>query len=192
MDTWIVLSRSGGFVYAKSAGSLSSTGPAKRLPDASLRWRHARQDHLNSCSPAGFAVEMESAAQTIRDDGVDDMKAEAGATPVTAGREERIEGLAFDVEAHTATVVRKKNFNILVSGRPDLDVDEAFFAVGKSVCDRVEEEVGQHLSVWTGITVHRQIGLAIDGEGEILLSQSRPQAGDDLFGQLTEIEDPLV
>src|SRR3981081_1273635 len=50
---------------------------------------HSRQDKLDSRSLAGFALENEPAPQTIRDDAVDDMQAEASAALVGARREDR-------------------------------------------------------------------------------------------------------
>jgi len=120
------------------------------------------------------------------------METQAGTALIPAGREERIEGFAPDIEAHAATVVRKTNLNAVSAGGPDLDVDETCLAVGKGMQDRIEEEIGQHLPVWARVTVHRQIGGTFDGEGEILLSQARTQAHDDLFGQIAQIEDALV
>ena len=55
--------------------------------------------------------------------------------------------------------------------------------------DRVEKEICQRLSVRPRIAVHRQIGLALDVEGQIFLSQARPQTDGDLFGQFAEVED---
>src|SRR5207237_10900190 len=111
---------------------------------------------------------------------------------IPTGREERIEGLAPDIEAHAATVVRKTNLNAISADGPDLDVDETCLAVGKGMQGRIEEEIGQHLPVRAGIAVHRQIGGTFDGEGEILLSQPRTQAHDDLFGQIAQIEGAMV
>jgi hypothetical protein len=153
---------------------------------------HTGQDQLNSRSPAGFGIKTEPPAQTIRDDSVDDVEAQTSTALIPAGREERIEGFAPNIEAHTAAVVRKNNFNIIMSGGLDLDIHTAASAVRERMHDRVEEEVGQHLPVRAGITVHRQIGLAIDGEGKISLSQARTQTHDDLLGQITEIEDTLI
>ena len=113
---------------------------------------------------------MELATQTIRHDAVDDMQAEAGTALIPASREEWIEGFSPDIEAHTAAVVRKENFNIIKAGGLDLDVDETCLTLGKRMRDRIEEKVCQHLPVRVGITVHRQIGLTFDGGGEILLS----------------------
>ena len=80
--------------------------------------------------------------QTIRNDAVDDMQAQASVTLIAPCREEWIERFAPDVEAHAAAVVRKKNFDIVIPGRSNLDVNSAFSAVGKPMRDRVEEEVG--------------------------------------------------
>ena len=61
-------------------------------------------------------------------------------------------------------------------------------AVRKGVRDRIEKQIGQHLAIGPGITVHGEIGLALDIERQIVLSQSRPQAHDDLLGQVAEVE----
>src|SRR6266702_4108929 len=97
-----------------------------------------------------------------------------------------------DINTHATAVVRKENFNVVLPGRPYLNIDGTSLAIRKRVRDRVEEEVGQHLSVRPRIAVHGQIGPALDVEDEIFLSQARPQAQDDLFSQVAEIEDALV
>src|SRR5277367_6281668 len=125
------------------------------------RWRHARDDDHDFCPLAGRAIENKPAAQAISNDTVDDMQAEAGASIATCG-EERIERFPPDIETHAAAIVAKNNFDMVTPGRPHVDINGTFLAVGKSVRNRVEEEVGQHLSIWPGITVHRQIGLAFD------------------------------
>jgi hypothetical protein len=83
------------------------------------------------------------------------METEASTALVATRREERIERLTPHAVTHAATVVGKNNFDIVLPGRPHLDVDDTLLAVGKRVRDRVEEEVGQHLSVRSWITVHR-------------------------------------
>ena len=163
--------------------------PAKRLSKTDLCCGHAGQDQLNSCSLAGFAIKMEPAAQTIRDDGMDDVETQTSTALIPAGCEKWIEGFASDIKAHAASVVYEENFNVIMSGRPNLDIHAAALTVGERMRDRIEEEIGQHLPIRARITVHRQIGLTFDGEGEILLSKTRVQAHDDLFGQITEIKD---
>jgi hypothetical protein len=94
---------------------------AKRLLNTGLCWRHAGKDQLDFRSLAGFAIEIEPAAQAIRDNAVDDMKAEANAASIAARREERIERLAPDIEAHAAAIIGKDNFDIVRDrrrGRP--------------------------------------------------------------------------
>ena len=120
------------------------------------------------------------------------MQTQTSVALIAPCREERIERFAPDVETHATAVVRKKNFDIVIPGRTSLDVEGAFSAVGKPMRDRVEEEVGQYLSVGPWIAVHRQTGLAFDVEGEVLLSQARPQAHGDLFSQIAEIEAALT
>ena len=48
--------------------------------------------------------------------------------------------------------------------------------------NRVEKEIGEHLSVWSGVAVHREIGLAFDVQDQIVLSQRR-------FGGVTRGEE---
>src|ERR1700686_3342362 len=157
-----------------------------------LQRRNARQDHLDSRAAAGRRVEVEPAAQAVGHDAVDDMQAEPGATLIAAGREERIEGAAADIEAHAATIVGKDDLDIVLAGFTHLDIDRAGLAVGKSMRHRVEKQIGQHLSVGTGIRVHRQIGLTLDGERQIVLAQARPQAHHHLLGEIAEVEGTLV
>ena len=58
-------------------------------------------------SSGGRTVKIELPAQTIRDDVVDDMKAEPSVAALAARREERIEGLAHDVSTHAAAIIGK-------------------------------------------------------------------------------------
>jgi hypothetical protein len=62
-----------------------------RLLSRKRRRRHSRQDELGFRSLAGFAVEMDAATQTVRDDVVDDMKAEPRASLIAARCEKRFE-----------------------------------------------------------------------------------------------------
>ena len=151
----------------------STFGHGGRPGQAELA-RHLRQDELNSRSLAGFAIEMQPAAQTIRNDGVDDVQAEAGAASISARREERIERPVPDIEAHAAAIIGKDDFDIVRPGCLHLDLDGTSLAVGKRMRDRVEEEDRQHLSVWSGIAVNREIGLAFDVEDQSGERQARP------------------
>jgi hypothetical protein len=74
---------------------------------------------------------------------MDNMKAEAGTALIPAGREERIESLAPDIEVHAATVVGKNNLDAIIAGGFDLDVDVTCLAAGKRMHDR-EEQVGRN------------------------------------------------
>jgi hypothetical protein len=146
---------------------------------------------MDSRSLAGLAIEIEAATQAIRHDIVDNMQVEAGAALVAARREEWIKRLTPDIDTHSAAIVGKENFDIVIPRRPDFDIDRASGAVGKRMGNRVEEEIGQHLPVWPGIAVHRHIGLALDKD-QILFSQAQPQTHGHLPCQVAEIEDALV
>src|SRR6202011_1407885 len=113
---------------------------------------------------------IEAAAEAVGDGAVDDVKPEPGAALIAPRGEERIERAAADVEAHADAVVGKQDLDIVRAGLAYLDVDRAWLAVRKRMRHRVEEQVGKHLSVGAGIAVHRQVGLAIDVEREIVLA----------------------
>ena len=53
---------------------------------------------------------------------------------------------------------------------------------------RIEEQIGEHLSVRAGIAVHGEVGLAIDVERQIVFAQARPQAHHHLLGEVAEVE----
>src|SRR5271169_2218370 len=102
---------------------------------------------MDSRSLAGLAVQTEPTAKTIRDDVVNDMEAKTGAALIAACCEEWVECLVPDVRTHAAAVVGKKNFDTVIPGRPRPDIDGTPAIFRKRVCDRIEEEVGQHLSI---------------------------------------------
>ena len=102
---------------------------------------HPREDELDFCSFAGFAIEIEPATQTIHDNAVYDMQAEAGAALIAPCCKERIERLAPDIRSHRAAIVAKGSFHVVLPERLHLDVKGAPFSLGKRVRDRVEEKV---------------------------------------------------
>src|SRR6202047_797713 len=67
-------------------------------------------------------------------------------------------------------------------------MDGPWCAVWKGVCRGIENQVGEHLAVRSGIAVHGEIGLAFDADRQILTSQPEPQSFDNLFGHLAEIK----
>ena len=154
--------------------------------------RDPREKELNSCPPVGLAFQLDRSPKATGDDAVDDMQAKADAALVATRGEERIERLASIIGAHAAAVVGEENFNIILASRSYFDLDAAFLAVGKRMGDRIEEQVGQHLSVRSGIAVHGQIGLAFDLECKFFLAEAWPQAQDNLFGQIAQIEHALT
>ena len=120
------------------------------------------------------------------------MQAKPGAALVAPRGEERIEGAAADVEAHAAAIVGKDDLDIVLAGFAHLDVDRAGLAVRERMRHRIEEQVGEHLSIGAGIAVHHQIGLALDIERQVVLAQARPQAHHHLLGEIAEIEAALI
>jgi len=119
------------------------------------------------------------------------MQAEAGASIATCG-EERIERFPPDIETHAAAIVAKNNFDMVTPGRPHVDINGTFLAVGKSVRNRVEEEVGQDLAIGARIAVDHQALRHVDGQLDRRPLQDRPQARDDLVGGFAEAELPAL
>src|SRR6516165_9436918 len=111
---------------------------------------------------------------------------------MVARREERIEGLTPDLGAHAGTIVGKQNFDAVLPGCAHLDGDGTFLAVRKSVQDRIEDEDRQQLSARSGITVYQQIGLALDVERQIALSQAWPETREDLPREIAEVKGALI
>ena len=116
-----------------STGSLLSSKPCGC---------HPRQEELDFRSLAGLTIEIEPSTQTIRDDAVDNMQAEARAALIAPCREERIERFTPDIETHATAIVGENNLDVIMPGCLRLDVDCASFATRKCVRDRVQEEVG--------------------------------------------------
>jgi hypothetical protein len=80
--------------------------------------RDARQNDPYLRSFARLAVELQPATQTTRDDVVDDLQTEAGASLVATRRQERVERLTLDTETHAAAIVGKSDLDIVLAGRP--------------------------------------------------------------------------
>src|SRR6476619_6986946 len=116
------------------------------------------------------------------------MQTKSGAALVAPRGEKRIEGAAANVEAHAASVVGKDDLDIILAGLANLDVDRAWLAVRECMRHGVQEQVSKYLPVWTGITIHHEIGLAIDIERQVVLAQARPQAHHHLLGEIAETE----
>src|SRR4051812_11481977 len=123
---------------------------------------YARQHDADARSRARLALQHDSAAEMAGDNAVDDVQSQPRATLVAAGGEERIERLAPDILAHAAAVIGKNDLDVVVVIGPRRDAYGAGAAVGKGVGDRIEEQVGQHLTIGSGKTVHHQAGLAIE------------------------------
>ena len=111
---------------------------------------------------SGLAVKAKPAAQTIRDDAVDDVQAKAGASEVPPRGEERVEGLTPDIRAHAAAVVGEGDLDVIGPGGAHLDLDGSRLMIGIGMRDGIEEQIGEHLSDRSGVAVHREIGLALD------------------------------
>ena len=154
--------------------------------------RHTRHDDAYFRSLIGFAIKADLAAQAIRDNRVDDVQAETGAAQIAPRRKERIEGFVPDVGAHATTIVREANFDILITRGSHLDADGAFPPIRKAMRHRIENEIAQHLSIRTGIAVHRQIRRAVEEEGQASISETRPQTLDRLRGGIAQIEDTSI
>jgi hypothetical protein len=107
-------SRAFGAMSALTAERSDSLSGGKRLRSDS------RQEDLEFCPFARLAIETDPATQTIRDDVVDDMEAVASAALVSARREERIERLAPDIEAHATAIIGKENFKTRNDGKTSL------------------------------------------------------------------------
>src|SRR5207248_1216430 len=67
-------------------------------------------------------------------------------------------------------------------------MDGSSCAVWKGVRRGIENQVGEHLAVRSGIAVHGEIGLAFDADCQILTSQSEPESFNNLSGHLAEIK----
>ena len=156
----------------RPAGQIADGDGARnaiRLLSGQRRRCISRQYQLDFRSLAGCAIEGETAAQTVRNNVVHHMQTEAGTSAIAAGCEEGVERLASDVWTHAAAIVEKNDFDIAIFRPVAHYVDGSFLAIGKSMGDRIEEEVGENLSVRSRIAVHQQIGLALDIEHQTSL-----------------------
>src|SRR6202795_4583490 len=132
-------------------GLLDQLKPEATLFRGLLQRRDPGKNHLDSRAAAGLGIEIEPAAETVGHDAVDDMQAEPGAALIATRREERVERTPPDVERHAAAIVGKNDFDVVLAGLPHLDIDGAGPAVRKGVRHRIEEQVGKHLAVRSGV-----------------------------------------
>ena len=156
-----------------------------------LQWRHLGQDDPDSGAFAGLGIEVEPSAQPIGHDAVDDMQAEPCTALVAPRREKRIEGAAGRPDS-CRSHCRKTGSQHCPCQTPGPGYRQFRPAIRKGVSHRIEEQVGQNLPVGTGITVHREIGLAVDRQRQTVLPQSRPQTQRHLLGQIAEVKGALV
>ena len=115
-----------------------------------------------------------------------------GAALIAPRGEERIESATPHIRRHANTIVREQDFDVTDPGFPHLDLDGTARSVREGVSHRIQQQVGQHLPIWTGIAVHRQVRSAVDRKGQLLLAQPRLQAHHHLLGEIGEIEHALV
>src|SRR5262249_3391434 len=125
-------------------------------------------------------------------DAVDDVQTKSGTALIPARCEERIKGAAANVEAHAAAIVGENYLDIVLARRRRPDVDQARSSSRKRVRERIEKQVGQHLTIGAGIRVHDEVGLTLDVERQIVLPQAGPETHHHLLGQVAEIEAALV
>src|SRR5215471_7798550 len=111
---------------------------------------------------------------------------------ISACRKKRVESLTTHVKAHAATIVRDQQNHIALAGALQTDRNLAPRPVRKCVHDRIENQIGQHLSEWTRVAVHYQARLTRNTECKIVLAHTRPQTRQDLLDEFTGIEGALI
>ncbi len=117
---------------------------------------------------------------------------EPGCALMPAGREERIEGLALDIRRHSAPIVANDKLDMRITGRTQLDIDDARPPRRERVHHGIESEVGQDLPERSGVALHRKIRLALNLDADIAIPRLALQARQNLLRQLARIECPPV
>src|SRR3979490_2270171 len=97
----------------------------RRLFGGKFHRRHARQDNLYPRTLTGRGTEVDSTAEAVGHDAVDDMQAEPGASLIAPRGEKRIERPLSDVRAHAASIVGEHDLDVIVAGLLHLDLDGA-------------------------------------------------------------------
>jgi len=115
---------------------------------------------MHGRADARLAFEPEVAAQTLRDDAMRDEQAEAGGAMVTAGGEERIKSLTFDLGRHAASIVGNEELDMIASNCAQRDIDRSRSIARESMGHGIDGEIGKNLSKLPWVAVHLQIRLA--------------------------------
>src|SRR5262245_12377 len=94
-------------------------------------------------------------------DVVNYMQTEAGASFVATRGEEGIESLPPNVGAHTATIVGEQDFDIVFTRCPYCHFNSTL-SMWESMGNRIDEQIGQDLSVRAWVAGHHQIVLTFN------------------------------
>jgi len=142
---------------------------------------------------SGSLSRIDPAAQTIVTMVVDNMQAETGAPPIAARGEEGIEGLGAGHQGSCRSRCRRKEISTFSSRTACTLTLTVPFRHRNAWVTELRKKIGEYCPVWTWIAVSSSDPVGSRrGGGHALLFETRPQAPDHFFGEVTQIEDPLI
>lgn len=139
---------------------------------------------MHARAGVGLAVELELTAETLHHDGVNGVQPKAGCALMTAGGEEWIECLPFDLRRHAAAVVSHDQRNMIGFRAIQSNINDPIAPVGKRMCHRIHGEVRQHLPEWSGIAIHRKVAFGAKAQRQAALVEFAAQMRQGLLGEL--------
>src|SRR5215831_17372767 len=146
-------------------------------------WRGLRQNELNARAGAGLTFELQPAAKAFRYDVVDGVQAKPGRTQMAAGGEERVKGLSPDLRSHAAAIIGKQKLDVTGPRRAQRNIDAALSGAGECMHDRIDGEIGQHLTERSRVAVHHEARLALQIDGDIALAKLTRMMRKHLFDE---------
>src|SRR3974390_983879 len=129
-----------------------------RAFDLLLPRRHQRKRHADGRTTTRRRDDRNLAAELLRHQVVDDVKAKTGTALRSSGGEERVEHVALDSLRNADAIIRKGDLDLIRAKTPCLDHHVPARRIRKPVREGVEDEICQHLPVGTREAVHDDIG----------------------------------
>src|SRR5262249_43864457 len=105
----------------------------------------SRKGQPNRRTRTRLAFQPDAAAQAFGDDAVDDEQSKTRRSVVAPRREERVEGLQLDLRRHSASVVGNDEFDVIASGRSQINANLSPTIARIGVGHGIHDEMIQNL-----------------------------------------------